>query len=126
MQNYMITHITKKNRKIFLNRQAKKCVKVLLTDILPHAKQMSVLTPHLRVLFNYYTTYTKVTEGSPMEGGDDDTRGFPLSTILCLSSPSGLHQEANSFFLATGGYYTASKPNIPLRGMARLKANKWE
>jgi hypothetical protein len=60
-----------------------------------------------------------------MDGGDDDTRGFALSTILFRSSPSGLHQEAKSF-LATGGHYTANNPYIRLRGMARLKENKWE
>jgi hypothetical protein len=28
--------------------------------------------------------------------------------------------------LAMGGYYTANEPNIHLRGMARLKENRWE
>jgi hypothetical protein len=60
-----------------------------------------------------------------MDRGGDDTRGFPLSTILFPSFPSGLYQEAKSF-LATGGYYTANEPNFHLRGMARLKENKWE
>lgn len=46
-----------------------------------------------------------------MDRGDDDTRSFPLSTILFLSFPSGLYQEAKSF-LATGGYYTAKEPNF--------------
>jgi hypothetical protein len=57
-----------------------------------------------------------------MDGGDDDTLGLPLFTILFSSSPSGLHQKAKNF-LATGGYYTANEPNIHLRGMARLKEN---
>ena len=100
-------------------------MKVLVTDILPHANQVSVLTPNLRVMFQYYTTYTKATEGSPMDRGDGDTRDVTLSTILFPSFPSGLRQEAKSF-LATGGYYTANEPNIHLSGMAKSKENKWD
>ena len=80
-------------------------MKVFVTGILPHANQVSLLTLHLRVSFQCYTKYTEATEGSPRVGGDDDTRGFPLSTILFPSCPSGLHQEAKTF-LATRGQRT--------------------
>jgi hypothetical protein len=69
-----------------------------LTDIRSHYNQVPVLTPHLRVMLQYYKTYTKATEGSPMDRGDDEPRDFPLSTISFLSFPSGLDQEAKSFF----------------------------
>jgi hypothetical protein len=114
LQNYLLTHITK-NRK---------CVNVLVTDVPPRANQVSVQIPHLRVFFQYYTTYTNTTEGCPMERGDDCPLSTNCSTYIPLC-PSDLHQEAKSF-LVTRSYYTVNEPNIHLRGIARLKENKWE
>jgi len=49
-----------------------------------------------------------------MDGRDDDTCGFPLSTILFPSFQSGLHQEAKSF-LATGVITRSTKLTFILR-----------